>query len=181
MDYREAGVDVEAGRDFVEQIRRGVESTYRPGVLGGLGGFGGLFQLPSGYREPVLVSGTDGVGTKLKIAQALNRHNTIGIDLVAMCTTYQHIVDHMVGVPKPYVCRLQLPTSNCMAPLAPRGTRRTWGLHAQRTLRLTEAMGLRLVERRQLVASGTMVLLLTPAATGKAEADIRPEKGWRVP
>jgi phosphoribosylformylglycinamidine cyclo-ligase len=85
MDYREAGVDVEAGRDFVEQIRRGVESTYRPGVLGGLGGFGGLFQLPSGYREPVLVSGTDGVGTKLKIAQALNRHNTIGIDLVAMC------------------------------------------------------------------------------------------------
>ena len=85
MDYREAGVDVEAGRDFVEQIRRGVESTYRPGVLGGLGGFGGLFQLPSGYREPILVSGTDGVGTKLKIAQALNRHNTIGIDLVAMC------------------------------------------------------------------------------------------------
>jgi phosphoribosylformylglycinamidine cyclo-ligase len=85
MDYREAGVDVEAGRDFVEQIRRGVESTYRPGVLGGLGGFGGLFQLPSGYREPVLVSGTDGVGTKLKIAQTLNRHNTIGIDLVAMC------------------------------------------------------------------------------------------------
>ena len=85
MDYREAGVDVEAGRDFVEQIRRGVESTYRPGVLGGLGGFGGLFQLPTGYTEPVLVSGTDGVGTKLKIAQALNRHNTIGIDLVAMC------------------------------------------------------------------------------------------------
>ncbi len=85
MDYREAGVDVEAGRDFVEQIRRGVESTYRPGVLGGLGGFGGLFQLPTGYTAPVLVSGTDGVGTKLKIAQELNRHGTIGIDLVAMC------------------------------------------------------------------------------------------------
>ena len=85
MDYREAGVDIEAGRSFIEQIRRGVESTYRPEVLGGLGGFGGYFQLPSGFTEPVLVSGTDGVGTKLKIAQALNRHDTIGIDLVAMC------------------------------------------------------------------------------------------------
>lgn len=85
MDYREAGVDIEAGRSFVEQIRRGVESTYRAGVLGGLGGFGGAFQLPSGFKEPVLISGTDGVGTKLKIAQALNRHDTIGIDLVAMC------------------------------------------------------------------------------------------------
>ncbi|MBF2022510.1 MAG: phosphoribosylformylglycinamidine cyclo-ligase [Hydrococcus sp. C42_A2020_068] len=85
MDYREAGVDIEAGRSFVEKIRQGVESTYRPEVLGGLGGFGGFFQLPSGYKEPVLVSGTDGVGTKLKIAQAINRHDTIGIDLVAMC------------------------------------------------------------------------------------------------
>ncbi|MGL5033312.1 MAG: phosphoribosylformylglycinamidine cyclo-ligase [Microcystaceae cyanobacterium] len=85
MDYLEAGVDVEAGRSFVERIRRGVESTFRPEVLGGLGGFGGLFELPQGYRQPVLVSGTDGVGTKLKIAQAMNRHDTIGIDLVAMC------------------------------------------------------------------------------------------------
>ncbi|MGF1481009.1 MAG: phosphoribosylformylglycinamidine cyclo-ligase [Cyanophyceae cyanobacterium] len=85
MDYQEAGVDVEAGRNFVEQIRAHVQSTYRPGVLGGLGGFGGYFQLPSGYTEPVLVSGTDGVGTKLKVAQELNRHGTIGIDLVAMC------------------------------------------------------------------------------------------------
>ncbi|MGH2416377.1 MAG: phosphoribosylformylglycinamidine cyclo-ligase, partial [Microcystaceae cyanobacterium] len=85
MDYREAGVDIKAGRAFVEQIRACVESTYRPGVLGGLGGFGGYFQLPTGYAEPVLVSGTDGVGTKLKIAQAVNRHDTIGIDLVAMC------------------------------------------------------------------------------------------------
>ncbi|NJK49226.1 phosphoribosylformylglycinamidine cyclo-ligase [Candidatus Gracilibacteria bacterium] len=85
MDYREAGVDIEAGRSFVEKIRRGVERTYRPEVLGGLGGFGGFFQLPSGYKEPVLVSGTDGVGTKLKIAQTLNCHETIGIDLVAMC------------------------------------------------------------------------------------------------
>ena len=85
MDYKEAGVDVEAGRSFVSQIRQDVESTSRPEVLGGLGGFGGLFQMPSGYREPVLVSGTDGVGTKLKLAQELNRHDTVGIDLVAMC------------------------------------------------------------------------------------------------
>jgi phosphoribosylformylglycinamidine cyclo-ligase len=85
MDYREAGVDIEAGRSFVEKIRQDVQSTYRSEVIGGLGGFGGYFQLPSGYREPVLVSGTDGVGTKLKIAQELNRHDTIGIDLVAMC------------------------------------------------------------------------------------------------
>jgi phosphoribosylformylglycinamidine cyclo-ligase len=85
MDYREAGVNIEAGRLFVEKIRRGVESTYRPEVLGGLGGFGGFFQLPTGYKEPILVSGTDGVGTKLKIAQALNSHDTVGIDLVAMC------------------------------------------------------------------------------------------------
>ncbi len=85
MDYREAGVDIEAGRSFVEKIRQDVQSTYRSEVIGPLGGFGGYFQLPSGYREPVLVSGTDGVGTKLKIAQELNRHDTIGIDLVAMC------------------------------------------------------------------------------------------------
>ncbi|MDJ1184375.1 phosphoribosylformylglycinamidine cyclo-ligase [Roseofilum casamattae] len=85
MDYQEAGVDVEAGRAFVDRIRDSVESTYRPEVLGGLGGFGGCFQLPGGYREPVLVSGTDGVGTKLKIARHCDRHETIGIDLVAMC------------------------------------------------------------------------------------------------
>ncbi|OLP16598.1 phosphoribosylformylglycinamidine cyclo-ligase [Leptolyngbya sp. 'hensonii'] len=85
MDYREAGVDVEAGRAFVQQIRSLVESTRRPEVLGGLGGFSGLFQLPGGYQEPVLVSGTDGVGTKLKLAQTLDRHDTVGIDLVAMC------------------------------------------------------------------------------------------------
>jgi phosphoribosylformylglycinamidine cyclo-ligase len=78
-------VDVEAGRAFVEKIRQNVESTFRPEVIGGLGGFGGYFQLPSGYQQPVLVSGTDGVGTKLKIAHSLNRHDTVGIDLVAMC------------------------------------------------------------------------------------------------
>ncbi|MBD2677322.1 MULTISPECIES: phosphoribosylformylglycinamidine cyclo-ligase [Nostoc] len=85
MDYRDAGVDVEAGRGFVNQIRNLVHSTFRPEVIGGLGGFGGCFQLPGGFKEPVLVSGTDGVGTKLKIAHILNRHDTVGIDLVAMC------------------------------------------------------------------------------------------------
>lgn len=85
MDYRQAGVDVEAGRAFVQQIRSMVESTYRPEVLGKFGGFGGFFELPTGYREPVLVSGTDGVGTKLKLAQQCNCHDSVGIDLVAMC------------------------------------------------------------------------------------------------
>ena len=85
MDYREAGVDVEAGRAFVERIRNLVHSTHRPEVIGGLGGFSGCFQLPGGFKEPVLVSGTDGVGTKLKLAQVLNCHHTVGIDLVAMC------------------------------------------------------------------------------------------------
>jgi phosphoribosylformylglycinamidine cyclo-ligase len=85
MDYRAAGVDVEAGRAFVQQIRSLVDSTRRPEVLGSLGGFSGLFQLPAGYREPVLVSGTDGVGTKLKLAQDSDRHDSVGIDLVAMC------------------------------------------------------------------------------------------------
>ncbi|MGB5962919.1 MAG: phosphoribosylformylglycinamidine cyclo-ligase [Coleofasciculaceae cyanobacterium] len=85
MDYREAGVDVEAGRAFVDRISSLVKGTHRPEVLGGFGGFSGCFQLPVGYQEPVLVSGTDGVGTKLKLAQQLNCHNTVGIDLVAMC------------------------------------------------------------------------------------------------
>ncbi|MBW4540885.1 MAG: phosphoribosylformylglycinamidine cyclo-ligase [Myxacorys chilensis ATA2-1-KO14] len=85
MDYREAGVDVEAGRAFVDRISTMVKRTHRPEVLGGIGGFSGLFQLPSGYQEPVLVSGTDGVGTKLKLAHILKRHDTVGIDLVAMC------------------------------------------------------------------------------------------------
>lgn len=85
MDYREAGVDIEAGRAFVDRIRDRVQRTFRPEVLGGLGGFGGCFALPAGYQEPVLVSGTDGVGTKLEIAQKTGQHNTVGIDLVAMC------------------------------------------------------------------------------------------------
>ena len=85
MDYRTAGVDVVAGRAFVERIRASVESTHRPEVMGGLGGFGGLTRLPAGLRKPLLVAGTDGVGTKLELAQAYGRHHGVGIDLVAMC------------------------------------------------------------------------------------------------
>ena len=86
MDYKQAGVDIEAGNEFVRRIRPLVRSTFRPEVLTDIGGFGGLFRFDSArYREPVLVSGTDGVGTKLKIATLMGRHDTIGIDLVAMC------------------------------------------------------------------------------------------------
>ncbi|MEN9214393.1 MAG: phosphoribosylformylglycinamidine cyclo-ligase [Gloeomargarita sp. DG02_1_bins_92] len=85
MDYQQAGVNLAGARAFVEAIRPAIGRTQTPGVLGGIGGFGGYFQLPTGYQEPVLVAGTDGVGTKLKLAQILNKHDTIGIDLVAMC------------------------------------------------------------------------------------------------
>ena len=86
LNYAGAGVDIDAGNALIEKIKPIVRETQRPGVLGGLGGFGALFELPTErYREPVLVSGTDGVGTKLKLALQLERHDTIGIDLVAMC------------------------------------------------------------------------------------------------
>jgi phosphoribosylformylglycinamidine cyclo-ligase len=86
MSYLDAGVDIDAGNALVERIKPAVKSTHRDGVVSGLGGFGGLFQLDtSRYREPLLVSGTDGVGTKLLLARQLGRHDTIGIDLVAMC------------------------------------------------------------------------------------------------
>jgi phosphoribosylformylglycinamidine cyclo-ligase len=85
LTYRAAGVDIDAGNALVERIKPLVKRTTRPEVMGGLGGFGGLFNLGGKYKEPVLVSGTDGVGTKLKLAQQLNRHDTIGIDLVGMC------------------------------------------------------------------------------------------------
>jgi phosphoribosylformylglycinamidine cyclo-ligase len=83
--YAASGVDVEAGEAAVELMREAVESTRRPEVIGGLGGFGGAITIPAGYREPVLISSTDGVGTKTAIAAALGRFDTIGIDLVAMC------------------------------------------------------------------------------------------------
>jgi len=86
LSYRDAGVDIDAGNALVERIKPFAAATFRPGVLTGLGGFGALFELPlHRYRQPVLVSGTDGVGTKLKLALELGRHDTIGIDLVAMC------------------------------------------------------------------------------------------------
>ena len=85
MDYRSAGVDVLAGRAFIDRIRHSVNSTHRTEVLGGVGGFAGLCRLPAGMRRPLLVAGTDGVGTKLELAQRLARHQGVGIDLVAMC------------------------------------------------------------------------------------------------
>ena len=86
LTYRDAGVDIDAGNEVVERIKPAIKRTLRPEVLGGgIGGFGGLFDLSGKYKEPVLVSGTDGVGTKLILAKQLNRHDSIGIDLVAMC------------------------------------------------------------------------------------------------
>ncbi len=86
LTYKDAGVDITKGNDLIEQIKPIAKSTMRPGVLAGLGGFGAMFEIPlDRYNNPVLISGTDGVGTKLKVAEMLNKHDTIGIDLVAMC------------------------------------------------------------------------------------------------
>ena len=85
LSYKDAGVDIDAGNALVERIKHVAKATSRPEVLGGLGGFGALCELPAGYKQPVLVSGTDGVGTKLKLAMDLGMHDDIGIDLVAMC------------------------------------------------------------------------------------------------
>lgn len=85
LSYKDAGVDIDAGNELVNRIKPVVKRTTRPEVMGGLGGFGALCSIPEKYRQPILVSGTDGVGTKLRLAMDLNRHETIGIDLVAMC------------------------------------------------------------------------------------------------
>ena len=96
LTYRDAGVDIDAGNELVDRIKDTAKRTRRPEVLGGLGGFGAMVSLPTGYREPVLVSGTDGVGTKLRLAMQLQCHDTIGIDLVAMCVN-----DLVVGGAEP--------------------------------------------------------------------------------
>ncbi len=89
LTYQDSGVDISKGNDLIEQIKPIAKSTTREGVLAGLGGFGAMFELPiHKYKNPVLISGTDGVGTKLKVAEMLNKHDSIGIDLVAMCVNY---------------------------------------------------------------------------------------------
>ena len=85
ISYKDAGVDIDAGNALIDRIKHVAKRTSRPEVMGGLGGFGALCEIPAGYRQPVLVSGTDGVGTKLRLAMDLAKHDTIGIDLVAMC------------------------------------------------------------------------------------------------
>ncbi len=86
LSYRDSGVNIDTGNELIQRIKPAVKRTHRPEVVSGLGGFGGLFELPwADYKQPILVSGTDGVGTKLKLAIEMNKHDTIGIDLVAMC------------------------------------------------------------------------------------------------
>ncbi len=85
LSYKDAGVDIDAGEALVERIKGVAKRTARPEVMGGLGGFGALCEIPAGYKQPVLVSGTDRVGTKLRLALNLNKHDSIGQDLVAMC------------------------------------------------------------------------------------------------
>jgi phosphoribosylformylglycinamidine cyclo-ligase len=96
LSYKDAGVDIDAGNALVDRIKSIAKSTSRPEVMGGLGGFGALCKIPGKYKEPVLVAGTDGVGTKLRLAMKLGLHNTIGIDLVAMCVN-----DLIVGGAEP--------------------------------------------------------------------------------
>ena len=96
LSYKDAGVDIDAGNELVNRIKSVAKRTRRPEVMAGLGGFGALCELPQGYREPVLVAGTDGVGTKLRLAMQLKQHDTIGIDLVAMCVN-----DLIVGGAEP--------------------------------------------------------------------------------
>ena len=85
ISYKDAGVDIDAGNSFVENIKPFVKSTATAGVLGGIGSFAGAFEMPGGYEEPVILAATDGVGTKLKLAIDSGIHHSVGIDLVAMC------------------------------------------------------------------------------------------------
>ena len=87
LSYRDAGVDIDAGNQLVDRLKKVTAATRRPEVMGGIGGFGALVEIPEGYHRPVLVSGTDGVGTKLRLAMMADRHDTIGIDLVACAAT----------------------------------------------------------------------------------------------
>ena len=104
LTYADAGVDIDAGNKAVELMKDSVRATYRPEVIGDLGGFGGLFALNiANYKEPILVSGTDGVGTKLKLAFMADKHNTIGQDAVAMCVN-DILVQGTVVVEKFVVC-----------------------------------------------------------------------------
>lgn len=96
LTYRDAGVNIDAGNELVNRIKNTAARTRRPEILGGLGGFGAMVAIPPGYREPVMVAGTDGVGTKLRLAMQLQKHDTIGIDLVAMCAN-----DLIVGGAEP--------------------------------------------------------------------------------
>lgn len=96
LSYKDAGVDIDAGNALIERIKGVAKRTRRPEVMAGLGGFASLFELPQGYKQPVLVSGTDGVGTKLRLAMDMGKHDTIGIDLVAMCVN-----DLIVGGAEP--------------------------------------------------------------------------------
>ncbi|MFT4765621.1 MAG: phosphoribosylformylglycinamidine cyclo-ligase [Oleispira sp.] len=96
LSYKDAGVDIDAGNALIERIKGVAKRTRRPEVMTGLGGFASLFELPQGYKQPVIVSGTDGVGTKLRLAMDLGKHDTIGIDLVAMCVN-----DLIVGGAEP--------------------------------------------------------------------------------
>jgi len=96
LSYKDAGVDIDAGNALIERIKGVAKRTRRPEVMTGLGGFASLFELPQGYKQPVIVSGTDGVGTKLRLAMDIGKHDTIGIDLVAMCVN-----DLIVGNAEP--------------------------------------------------------------------------------